>query len=127
LAGAGYADEIARQRRRVLRLLQRHREWESLALWHLAAAEWQLANWESAEAYARRALEVATGQGDREMVWLTNRTLSAVLTKKPAAPMVTRKDPEFRSLVETLERRLAEWAPRRARSRRAPWGDQWAA
>jgi len=127
LAGAGYADEIGRQRRRVLRLLQRHREWESLALWHLAAAEWQLANWESAEAYARRALEVAAGQGDREMVWLTNRTLSAVLTKKPAAPMVTRKDPEFRSLVETLERRLVEWAPRRARSRRAPWGDQWAA
>jgi tetratricopeptide (TPR) repeat protein len=127
LAGAGHVDEAARQRRRVLRLLQRHQEWETLALWHLAEAERVSANRESAEAYASRALEIATDQGDHEMMTLTRRTLAAITAKQPAPPPVIRKDEEFRSFVETLGSRLAEWAPRRARPRRAPLGDPWAA
>jgi tetratricopeptide (TPR) repeat protein len=127
LAGAGHIDEAGRQSRRVLRLLQRHQEWETLALWHLAEAERASANPASAEAYASRALEIATHQGDREMMILTRGTLRAILAKKPAPPRAIRKDDEFRSFVETLVSRLGEWAPRRARPRRAPWGDQWAA
>lgn len=127
LAGVGHTDEAARQQRRVLRLLRRDHEWETLALWHLAAAERIMANWATAEAYARQALEIATIQGDREMKWLTRRTLAAILARKPAPPPVIRKSEEFRALVETLMSRLAEWAPRRARPRRAPWGEQWAA
>jgi tetratricopeptide (TPR) repeat protein len=127
LAGAGHIDEAARQSRRVLRLLQRHQEWETLALWHLAEAERASANWESAEAYASRALEIATDQGDRETMTVTRRTLGAILAKMPAPPRAIRKDDEFRVFVEMLVNRLANWAPRRARPRRAPWGDQWAA
>jgi hypothetical protein len=127
LAGAGLTEEVARQQRRALRLLQSHAEWEALVLWHLAAAERLLTRWEPAEAYARRALEVATAQGDHEMMCLIRGTLSEVLAKRPAPPPVARKDGEFRSFVETLLSRLGEWAPRRARQRRGPWGEQWAA
>jgi len=127
LAGAGLAEEVARQQRRALRLLQGHAEWETLVLWHLAAAERLLARWEPAERYARQALENATAQGDREMMALISGTLSEVLAQRPAPPPVARKDSEFRSFVETLLSRLAEWAPRRARQRRGPWGEQWAA
>ena len=127
LAGAGHTEEVARQQRRALRLLQRHAEWETLILWHLAAAERLLARWEPAEAYARQALEIATAQGDREMMRLISGTLSEVLSKQPAPPAVTRKNEQFRSFVEALVSRLAEWAPRRTRQRRGPWGEQWAA
>jgi tetratricopeptide (TPR) repeat protein len=127
LAGAGHADEAIRQQRRVLRLLQRHHEWETLALWHLAAAETLSARWGPAETFALRALELATIEGDREMMWLTRRTLAVAVEKKPAPLKVVRKDEEFRSWVETLVTRLAAWAPRRTRARRAPWGEQWAA
>jgi tetratricopeptide (TPR) repeat protein len=127
LAGAGHAAEAARYLGRVQRLLQRHQEWETLALWHLAEAERLSANPESAEAFASRALEIATKQGDREMVCLTRRTLAAIMAKTPSPPQTTRMNEELRSFVETMVRRLAEWSPRRARPRRAPWGDQWAA
>jgi tetratricopeptide (TPR) repeat protein len=127
LAGAGHMDEAARQERRALRLLQHHHEWEAVALWHLAAAGRFTARWESAQAYAARALEIARARDDRETAQLTRRTLAAILARKPAPPQVVRKTDAFREFVETLNSRLAQWAPRRARSRRAPWGDQWAA
>jgi tetratricopeptide (TPR) repeat protein len=121
LAGAGHTDEAARQRRRVLGLLERDQEWVTLALWHLAEAERLSAHWGPAAAYASRALELATDQGDREMMWLARRTLAAIRAKRPAPPQVIR-DEAFGSFLETLAGRLAEWAPRRARPRRAPWG-----
>ncbi|MFL5382244.1 MAG: hypothetical protein ACJ8GN_06985 [Longimicrobiaceae bacterium] len=127
LAGAGHTEEVAHHQQRALRLLRRHAEWETLTLWHVAAAERLLARWEPAEAYARRALEIATTQGDREMMMLIGGTLSEVLAKRPAPPPVTRKTEQFRAFVEMLVSRLAEWAPRRARQRRGPWGEQWAA
>lgn len=127
LTGAGHAEEGSRQQQRALRLLRRHAEWETLILWHISAAERLLERWELAEEYARRALEIATEQGDREMIYLIRGTLSEVLAKRPAPPQVRRKDDPFRSFVETLVRRLSVWAPRRARQRRGPWGEQWAA
>jgi tetratricopeptide (TPR) repeat protein len=127
LAGAGHRDEAARQERRALRLLRNHHEWEAVALWHLAAAGRLTAQWESAQAYAVRALEIATARNDRETARLARRTLSAIRARRPAPPRAIRKTDAFREFVETLASRLAEWAPRRARSRRAPWGDQWAA
>jgi hypothetical protein len=122
LAGAGHTDEADRQRLRALRLLERHHEWVTLALWHLAEAERLLARWEPAAAYASRALELATDQGDREMMWVTRRTLAAIRAKRPVPPPVIRTE-EFHSFVEALASRLAEWTPRRARPRRASWGD----
>ena len=122
LTGAGHPEEAARQRRRALRLLERHQEWVMLALWHLAEAERLSARWESAAAYAARAFELAMDQGDREIMWVTRRTLAAIRAKRPTPPEVIPGE-ELRSFVEALASRLAEWTPRRERSRRAPWGD----
>jgi tetratricopeptide (TPR) repeat protein len=127
LAGAGHADEATRQGQRAFHLLKRHREWEALALWHLAAAERLLGRWESAQAHAERALEIALEREDHETERRSRRTLSYILTRRPPAPQVVRKNEQFRAFVETLATRISEWAPRRARSRRAPWGEQWAA
>lgn len=127
LAGIGERDSVAHFRRRVLRLLTKHREWEAAVLWHLANAERLLERWESAEADALRGLAVALKANDRETIRLTWRTLREIRSRQPAPRRVSRKDEEFRLFFETLVGRLSEWSPRRARSRRPPWGDQWAA
>jgi len=127
LAGAGHADEAAHQAQRALYLLKRHHEWEALTLWHLAAAERRSGRWELAEAHALRALEIATERGDRETARRSQRTLSHIVSRMPPTPPIIRKNEQFRLFVETLTTRISEWSPRRARARRAPWGDQWAA
>jgi tetratricopeptide (TPR) repeat protein len=127
LAGAGHAEEATRQRRRVLHLLQRHSQWEALALWHLAAAERSLGHWESAEAHASRALEIATEKDDLETERRVGQTLSHILSRTPAPTQISRRTEEFRAFVESLTDRLSDWAPRRTRSRSPLWGDRWAA
>ena len=127
LAGARHTDEATHQGQRALYLLKRHHEWEALALWHLAAAERLLDRRELAEAHAVRALEIATERADRETARRSRRTLSHIRSRTPPAPAIVRKNKQFRHFIETLTTRISEWAPRRARTRRAPWGDQWAA
>jgi len=128
LAGVGETDSAAHFRRRALRLLANHHEWEAAALWHLATAERLLQRWESAEADAVRGLELALAANDRETIRLTRLTLTEISSRRPPPSRVTRRDEEFRAFFQTLADRLSGWSPRQARSRRPPWGgDQWAA
>jgi tetratricopeptide (TPR) repeat protein len=127
LAGAGRADEAESCRRRALKLLEKHRRLEPVTRWHLADALRLSQQWEAARAEATIALERAMADNDREIERLARRTLRNVEAHRAAAPRGLGTDPERRAFVETLCARLAEWAPRRARPSRPPWGSDWAA
>jgi tetratricopeptide (TPR) repeat protein len=127
LSGAKRYHEAEHCRRRALGLLKRHHRVEAATRWHLAEALRLAQQWETAGEEAQAALERAVGDNDREAERVVRRTLRNIETCRTAAARGLGEDPERRELVEMLCVRLSEWAPRRARPSRPPWGSDWAA
>lgn len=127
LAGADRVQEAEHCRRRALGLLKGHRRVEAATRWHLAEALRLAQHWDAAGDEARAALECAVSENDREAERMVRRTLRTIESRRTAGARGLGNDPERRAFVETLCVRLTEWAPRRARPSRPPWGSDWAA
>lgn len=127
LAGAGRLHDSETFRGRALRLFNKHRRLEPGMRWHLADALRLSEQWDAAREEAQAAVERAIEENDREVERLAKRTLRQVESRETGAPRGLGQDPERRAFVEMLYVRLTEWAPRRARPSRPPWGSDWAA
>lgn len=127
LAGADRVQEAEHCRRRALGLLKGHSRVEAATRWHLAEALRLAQHWDAAGDEARAALECALSENDREAERMVRRTLRTIESRRTAGGRGLGDDPERRAFVETLCVRLTEWAPRRARPSRPPWGSDWAA
>ncbi|HEU4558699.1 MAG TPA: hypothetical protein VFS20_12655, partial [Longimicrobium sp.] len=127
LAGAGFEYEAESRRRRALRLLDKNPAVESWTRWHLADSERLARKWDIAEQEARRAIEAAEEQNDRETEVHARRLLAAITAREIAPPGPPRTDAQFRELVVNLRTRITRWSRQRARQHRPPWGMDWAA
>ena len=127
LAGAKRWKEFDQQRRRVTEMLSEPSEWEAAARWHLAEAERAAGLWESADANATAALQIARSRRDAETEQFVRRLLDELAERVPAPAELVRTDDAFANLLNKLSARLSEWAPtRRGRSRTLSRGE-WAA
>ena len=127
LAGAGQRDAFERTRRRLQKALARDTTWEPAARVNLAEADRSAGWWESAEANARAALELASARLDTEPARLATRLLTQIAKRAPAPAEVPRHDEPFRALVEAARKRLAEWMPGRCGRRPTLSREEWAA
>ena len=126
LAGAGRLKRFTRERRRLLRRLARHREYEAPARVNLAEAERAAGMWPQAEADARAALELARAGRDAVPERLARTLLRQVAARTPAPGAAPPRE-EVEALVATVSARLAGWSPTR-RGRPPTLGrDAWAA
>lgn len=83
-AGAGWPDRYHRAAQETLELAERHIEHAAAALVHVAAGARILREWEKAEQYALRAIEVARIRQDAGQERLARTLLSEIEQRKPA-------------------------------------------
>lgn len=128
LEGAGQAHDAETSRRRAVKLLENKHggPLEPLARWHLADSERLAGRWEAAHAEAERALAVAQAVDDRETEHHVRLLLAQIRANRPGPRRPSRSE-SFTTVVTELRTRLIDWSARRARVRRSPWGNDWAA
>lgn len=118
-AGAGEVEEAAVYRRRALKALSVHPQYEAVARWHLADALRLSGRWEAAQGEAETALKLAETQNDHETARMIRILLDLIASRESAPPRGI-NDP-LREFVRELQEKLARWTPRRARGP-GPWG-----
>jgi tetratricopeptide (TPR) repeat protein len=127
LASAGKRGEFTRRRVSLLRLLEKHKEYEAAVRWNLAHAEWAAGMWEAATANARLAVDLARQRQDAETEFLARSLLEDLAAGIPPAAEISRNDGDFRSFVDDLLGRLAAWSPTRRGRPPGESREDWAA
>jgi len=124
-AGMGEPEEFAVMRRRSLKMLEKHRQMETVTRWHLADAQRLAGNWSAAEAEADQTLALALEQNDPETARMTRTVIRLIAERRTPRPKGV--GGELREFLRLLSARVEEWSPRRGRNYRGPWGENRAA
>lgn len=127
-AELGSADEAKLVKSRLLRLVEKHGEWEAVVRWHIGEAERALGRWDEAASSARTAVRLAVARRDRETARLARKLLDDIARRRSSPPHAERTDPWAAAFIHALIQRLVEWSPSRAaREPKTLTRSQWAA
>jgi tetratricopeptide (TPR) repeat protein len=110
-AGSGDAQYLSASRRRILRKLKTHSEYEIVVRIHLAEASSHAKLWDAAEEDARIALDRAIREEDDLPVSLARELLQRISGRIPPPGNQARTDHAFTMFVDAVSERIGTWRP----------------